>query len=53
MNKQEIELILKLLDIALLYGVPFAQGILNRIDKEVITKEDIDNLVINTDFEDY
>jgi hypothetical protein len=49
MNKHEVNLILQVMDLALKYGIPAVQNIIDRINKDVITKEDIDKLKIKTE----
>lgn len=47
MNKTEIEMIMKIVDLSFKYGVPVVENIIYNINKEQITEQDIDDLIID------
>jgi hypothetical protein len=49
LNKEELTMILKIIDMSLEFGVPMVENAIENINKEVITQEDIDNLSIDED----
>lgn len=53
LSKDEINLILKLVDLSLQYGIPMISTAINLSEKEILTQEDIDDLKIEKGFEDY
>lgn len=53
LNKEELTMILKIIDMSLEFGVPMVENAIENINKEVITQEDIDNLSIDEDWDDY
>ena len=53
LNKEELNMILKIVDISLEFGVPAIKNAIENINKEVITQDDIDNLIIDEEWEDY
>lgn len=53
MNQASVTLILKLLNMATKYGLPAVKSAIEAMNKEVITEEDIDNLIIEKDPEDF
>lgn len=53
LNKEELTMILNIIDISLEYGVPTIANAIDNMNKEVISQEDIDNLVIDEEWENY
>ncbi|MFW6377597.1 MAG: hypothetical protein ACOCZ5_03020 [bacterium] len=53
MNKNEVNLILQIIDLSLKYGVPTVQNAIERTNKDVITKEDIEKLKIDSEWEEF
>lgn len=53
MNKHEVNLVLQIMDLVLKYGIPAVQNVIDRMNKEEITKEDIEKLKIEEDWEEF
>lgn len=53
LSKEEVSLILELIDLALQYGIPAVRTTIEFTGKEILTQDDIDNMKIEKDFEDY
>lgn len=53
MDKHQVNLILEIVDLALKYGIPVIQEILNNMEKEVITRQDVENLRIDMEWQNY
>lgn len=53
MNKEEVKLVIHLVGIIAKYGVPAVKNFIEYIEKEKITKEDIDNLMLEKNPEDF
>lgn len=53
MNKEQVALILQLLDLTLKYGIPIVSNMIENMDKEVITMEDVNQLKIDMEWDDY
>lgn len=53
LNREELTMILNIIDISLEYGVPTIANAIENLNKEVISQDDIDNLVIDEEWESY
>lgn len=53
MKREELEVILEIIDISLKYGVPLVREIIRKSGKAEITIEDIEELKIDKQWEDY
>ena len=53
LEKHEVDLILTIIDLSVKYGVPLVKDTIDNLNKEQITQQDIDNLQIDTQWEDY
>lgn len=53
LNKNEVSMILTLVDMSLKYGIPLVEKTIENLNKETISHEDIKNLKIDAEWEDY
>lgn len=53
MTKQELNIILEIIDLSLKYGIPALRDIFSNMEKDTITYEDIEKLKIDMEWEDY
>ena len=53
LNKNEVSMILTLVDMSLKYGIPLVEKTIENLNKETISYEDINDLKIDADWEDY
>ena len=53
MTTQEVNMVLDILDLALKYGIPFVQSAIENSGKAELTREDIENLKINAQWDNY
>lgn len=53
MTKQELSTLLEIIDLSLKYGIPTVRNIFTNMNKEEITKEDIEKARIDLEWEDY
>lgn len=53
MTKQELNITLEIIDLSLKYGIPAVRNILMNMNKEEITKEDIEKTRVDLEWEDY
>lgn len=53
MTKQEISTLLEVIDLSLKYGIPAVRNIFMNMNKEEITKEDVEKARIDLEWEDY
>jgi len=53
MTAQEVNMVLDILDLALKYGIPFVQSAITNSGKTELTKEDIENLKIDAQWDNY
>jgi hypothetical protein len=53
MNTQEVNMVLDILDLALKYGIPFVKSAIENSGKTELTKEDIENLKIDAQWDNY
>ncbi len=53
MNKDQVNVVLSLLHLVSVYGIPAIQKAIENMDKEVITKDDVDNLKISSEWDGF
>ena len=49
LEMKEVEVIIALVGSILKYGTPLVQSFIKRLEKDTITKEDLENMAINRD----